>query len=101
MLKDMHLENQAFTWGMNYVDVHSMDEDGTRQYVRSPLGVHVRDPKTRDIDLRYERRLGRGVRWTGPIFYKQGIDAKNLPKDRPMVEDPNVPRMKTGLMGPH
>lgn len=94
MLQDPWIEQKSFGWGLNHHDIHDLDEDGTRQYFPDTHGWHVRDPKTRDIDLRYEKKLGRGLRWTGPTFYKMGIDAKNLAKDRPTVEDPSIARWK-------
>jgi hypothetical protein len=94
MLQDPWVETKTHVWGMRMEDMHDVDQDTSKQYFRDHLGWHIRDPKTRDIDWRFERKLGRGLRWTGPTFYKRGVDAKGREEDRPMVEDPNTPRTK-------
>lgn len=94
LMQDPWVETKTHAWGMRMEDMHDVDADGNKEYFRDHLGWHVRDPKTRDIDFRFERKLGRGLRWTGPTFYKRGVDAKNRVEDRPMVEDANTPRTK-------
>ena len=93
IMQDPWVETTTHVWGVKMEDMHNLDPDTSKEYFADHLGWHIRDPKTRDMDFRYEKKLGRGLRWTGPTFYKRGIDARNRNnlENRPVVEDPNTP----------
>jgi hypothetical protein len=66
-------EYMAYGWGMNKMLIHNLDDDPKNSYVQDGDGFARKDKETGQIDMFYERKAGRGLRWTGPRFYKLGI----------------------------
>jgi hypothetical protein len=80
VLKDAS-EYRQLGWGVSKQFIHDFDDDPANQYVVGQEGYHRKDPETGNIDMFYERKAGRGMRWTGQRFYKLGIDEDRAKAD--------------------
>lgn len=93
VLKAGYKEHLNYMWGMSSATIHDLDSDGSVDYMMTG-NWHVRNPKTGDIDWRYERKKG-GAAFRGPALYE--IGARREAKD-PSNEtvDPSAfsPRMR-------
>lgn len=76
-------EYQAFGWGMGNQEVVDFTMDRNLTFAQGDNAPHVKDPKTGAADLRFEKKGGRGLRWTGPRYYKLGIDEDRAKADHP------------------
>ena len=73
---------QPYQWGVSAHLIQNMDPDGKTVWASGAQDTrpHIMDPKTMDIDLRFERKDGGGPIWTGPRFYPQGkLPGEDIP----------------------
>jgi hypothetical protein len=83
MIKKPEDEYRTYGWGMHRTTVANLDHDGSKTYLQFDDGYAVKDKETGGIDMRYEKKAGRGMRFTGPRFYKMGIDEDRAREDHP------------------
>ncbi|KPA85740.1 putative mitochondrial hypothetical protein [Leptomonas pyrrhocoris] len=72
VLKQANKIMSPYHWGVSPGVVHDIDADGSNDYYFGPEW-HVRDPKTGDVDWRYERKRG-GAVFRGPLLYRMGAE---------------------------
>ena len=86
IMQDVYSMGIAMQWGNT--KTHKLDLTKDREYVFGDTNIHVRDPKTGDVDWRYEKKGG-GPVFTGPRFYKAGVEYdKRRPQERPVYQPP-------------
>jgi hypothetical protein len=90
---------ESYTDSANFVPVRALylDMDPTVEYGATSWGAYIRDPKTWEIDTRYQRRSGPPM-LRGPRFYK--IGAEREAKDPGNWPIHAAPKKAGGIRGP-